>query len=70
MIEPNAYQQCNFCPECGRKLELVSTPIDDIKQCKDHPLALYPAMNEHGEQVMVYDPQRPKRYESQFSKRG
>lgn len=58
MSELNAYQLCNYCPECGTKLEIIRTPVDDIKQCKNHPLSLYPAENAQGVRVMAYDPNR------------
>lgn len=60
-MDSTAYETFNFCPVCGEELKMVGTSIDDIKRCEDHPFVLYPSQNEHGEQVMVYDPNRPKR---------
>jgi hypothetical protein len=53
-----AYEQMNYCPIDGKQL----TTVNGIKQCVDHPLVLFPSyVNDHGEQVMVFDPNRPGR---------
>lgn len=61
MYDRTAYETCNFCPACGREMKRIITTYDDIKACEEHPLVLFPSQNEHGEQVMVYDPHRPDR---------
>lgn len=60
----NAYLLMDYCPIDGKKLETVVPPVDpddNIKRCIDHPLVLFPSNNVDGEQVMVFDPNRPAR---------
>lgn len=62
----DAFKLCNYCPECGTKLEVVETDNGLIKQCKHHPLSLYLASDAQGIEVMAYNPNRA----TQLRKRG
>lgn len=58
MSPRDAFKLCNYCPECGTKLEVFETGRGLIKQCKNHPYSLYLAGGHDGFDVMAYDPNR------------